>query len=273
MKKVMYGGLFLLTMGVAMYGCKKEMQPGNHNQTENTQEERLFIENLTSELKSAKQQFVATKAKSVDPTFSTNPFDAVGVEHNIQLAAIHNHPDFVKDAETTLQIFNSNHRASTGKPIITDMEAALSSTTDFISAVISNGELNYNWINGLAIPFLEKQTLIVYFQTMYSTDNIELRVALSKVIEVSVKNSWLFNSASKERLLTSFSIFRHSTVYWSDFDEYAGLSPFSEAVDALVAEWCMDGTIGVEGYDVSCPGVANQVGSAVSAVFDVLFRF
>jgi hypothetical protein len=108
---------------------------------------------------------------------------------------------------------------------------------------------------------------------MYSTDNIQLRVALSKVMEVAVKNSWLFNSASKERLLTTFAIFRHSTVYWSDFDGYAGLSSFSEAVDALVAEWCMDGTIAPSGYDVSCPGVANQIGSAVSAVFDVLFRF
>jgi hypothetical protein len=273
MKKLVYGGLFLLIIGVVMYGCKKETLPGNQNQTENAEAERLFIENLTSEIENVKEYFVETKSSSVDPTFPTNPFDAVGVEHNVQLAAIHNHSGFVKDAETTLQIFNSNHRESTGKPIITDLEDALSSTTDFISAVIQNGELNYNWINSLNIPFLEKGTLTLYFQTMYSTDNIQLRVALSKVMEVAVKNSWLFNSASKERLLTTFAIFRHSTVYWSDFDGYAGLSSFSEAVDALVAEWCMDGTIAPSGYDVSCPGVANQIGSAVSAVFDVLFRF
>lgn len=274
MKKLIYGVLAITLIGGAFYACNKE----NNNQRSGNiismqDDEREFIKALEEKIAVIKKNHVPSKNSSIDPTYSNNQFDYIGVNHNVQLGQIHNHPNFTKDAQVTLQVFNSVHLSNTGKPIITDINAALSSTSEYFEAVVENGEVSETWINSLSIPNLEKQTLNLYFATMYGTNDIQLRVNLSKGMELAVKNSFLHSSASKERLLTTFAIFRHSTVYWSTFDGYAGLSPLSEAIDALVAEWCMDGTISSpSGYDISCPGVANGIGAAVSAIFDVVHR-
>ena len=265
MKKVIYGSLFLASICIGIMGCQKEFQP-NGEEDDTAMQERLFLENLKAELEETKLTFQTTKS-SVNPAFPANPFDAVGIKHNVDLEAIHSHPNFIKDPMVALQVFNQNHRDNTGMAIVTNSEGALQTITRYSSGVISNDQLNYDWMNSLNVSFVERQTLALYFTSVYSTDNINLRVALSKVIEVAVKNSFFYNGASKERLLSCFSIFRHSTVYWDDFDGYAGLNPYSAAVDALVAFGCV--YMGEwNGFDIGCPGVAGGIAAVVSAVFD-----
>jgi hypothetical protein len=230
-----------------------------------------LVDKIKAEMDKTKAEFVETRSGGANPAFPANPYDFIGAEHNVRMEFVHNHENFTKDASKALEIYDGYFVLNNKKNIITDNAKALSSANNYYSKVVKDGQMNYEWINSLPIPEIEKQITVLYYTTLLDIDNINLRIGLSKSTEAIVINSDL-SADSKERLLRGFAIFRYSSSYWSNFEIYPGLSPLSEAVDAWVTNLCMDGDISIEGMDVTCPGTAYQIGAAFSIVFDILTR-
>lgn len=275
MKKLIYGGLFLALVGIVFVGCKKEeskvLRKQNSHDSKLTTNEQKFLSDLKITIKQKSSNFVYTKSTEVDPSFQDNPYDYIGSNHNSQLNELHNNPNYNDNPIDVINLFNDLN-SKKGHPLYNNSEQVLSDINYYKSEVFTEqNNISNDWINSLSSPFFEKQTLKLYFLSVSSSDNLQLRIAISKVIESAVKESPFYSSESKRRLLTLASIFRYSSSYWTDFGNSTPqeIDIFSK-FDAAIAERCMDGTYMPDGYDVSCSGIANQVGSLYSAVFRIM---
>lgn len=266
MKKIIFGSLFLGVTGIAILSCKKE---NNLNLESNDVTHENVAEQISIELDILKRQFETAKT-TVDPSFSYDPHDAIGAEHNLKLAAIHDHADFELDVMNILEIFDENtYRDNLTHPI-TNFVDAENTVTNFVNTVLPNGEPDYEWFNTLDISKLEKDILVTYFQNMYSTNDIDLRIEMSKVVERIVADNATLSTDSKERMLIQFAIFRHSSHYWENFDDYAAVGPFAAYCDAVMMDLCLSGDFMPGGIDLSCSGSAYQFSQLFSAVVDAL---
>lgn len=148
------------------------------------------------------------------------------------------------------------------------MDSAFNELKSFGDRVIVNDTISALWIESLLISELEKSILHTYFYEVASTDDIAMRIDISKSTEDDVIATIHLENDAKERLLQCFSLYRYSTYYWDSFEGYEGMSPWSQFVDALISQGCVEGHFTGSGIDVSCSGAAYFIGSLGSALAD-----
>lgn len=112
MKKSIYVGVFLIFAGTTFIGCEKENSDSYQGNIQNKSNlsvgESEFMIELIENINRTKNNFQSNKSV-VDPSYSTNPYDQIGIDHNSQLTELHNHPEFTLDGKRIVQLFNDIH--------------------------------------------------------------------------------------------------------------------------------------------------------------------
>ncbi len=251
----------IILAGVIFYSCSKEDK--QINKTQNVVNDfKQIINNVD----------ITSFNKAIDVYFPENPYDSIGILHNIVLQKLN---------EQNLLLYNSNI-----KDVISSLEIIFNKTlndNDYIgyvkqlkSEIIIN-EVDYNesFINSLnTLTIDEKEIVNNYFLTMFSTTDVGGIIAKSKAAEHFIINSNSFSNIEKERMLKTFAIFRHSSSFWADFNKLKLnkhlAKVLASAVDAI-SYYCAANCINVNCDDFQDGKDLHMYSGLMSSIYYVLF--
>lgn len=247
-----------LTLGVSallFLGSCEKVKKTSPTESNNHESEAIMASMERSVAEASKETYGAVQHNqysrtSTDyPAFTSNPFNSAGLEHNNYLDFMKSQPDFDPNhnIELNTRLFNRLRglRGIAPQPqslLIADMQNIVSKLYTREGSTI---QYKISFFDGLAIPTLEKSIAKLYFSTMNGQQaNVYERVALSKVIETEVNainNADLLSAESKQRLLSSFAVYRYSTYYWNVENPTPPNSnyiyPIGDYIDCAIYNW------------------------------------
>jgi hypothetical protein len=203
---------------------------------------------------------------------SLNPFDHHGIEHNSILSHLHDieatqgdlsHLISEFEDHTNLEVYKS---PSYFEQLVSDIKSEIYD---------SNYEYIPDFMNSFQgrLPQLEINIVNSYFETIAVCDTLDVRINMSKAAESFVINSDSLTSESKDRMLLTFALYRHSTCFWdSEQDDDRNPLKMCDIFDAIGAYIAMndpDIPVGV----IENGAEVNEFASLFSAVCCAVLGF
>ncbi|MFO7789553.1 MAG: hypothetical protein ACQES0_00355 [Bacteroidota bacterium] len=158
-----------------------------------------------------------------------NPYDSVGIKHNVILTEIYSDSNLNKTLTEVMEIFKNDYGVIFLQPESYYAEL-MESTIERV--YFQDGSYNPEYINSTdSATSTEKQIINDYFETMKETPELEKRIVLTKESESFILNSQLSNDV-KRRILITFTLYRHSTYFWSRFENKSNVID-ADLLDAI----------------------------------------
>jgi hypothetical protein len=153
---------------------------------------------------------------SVSKSGDINPHDHWGEKHYDGMYYVVNHPNY---SNNKYAIYNLLDSFAINSNWSTFGDTALVSFAQNSPSVILNsqGFIKSSFYNSLEgkIPATEFALFKLYYDSIPYIINLNDRVEASLAFEQNVNNTMLAR-AQKERLLRSYAIYRHSTIFWNN---------------------------------------------------------
>ncbi len=160
-------------------------------------------------------------AKSIGVNFEMNPFDSIGIKHNVTVKQFFEEGYLAGDIATLIEGLKAKVEFTKEPNFYPEMIKSLKSKT-------YTEDMKYNplFINtvGEHIPEIEKGLVNSYFEILSGIKDVNLRISISKEAEIFILNNIELKDDSKKRILTTFALYRHSTSFWDDKTNPQGLS-------------------------------------------------
>jgi len=242
----------LLVSGVIFYSCTKD---------KNIKESKKDIVNeFVETLNSSKASF---QSKSLEIGYPENPYDSMGIIHNNILEKVNNHNSLntnIYEAISFLEhIFNKQ----------LDDNFYINEFKKFkLQIIINDTAYNTEFINSLTnISNEEKGLVNNYFLILLHSKDINEVIYLSKVAELYIINNTNLSSKEKERILSTFAIFRNSSSFWVKINPQKLSSWYNNLMFAVadgVARYCIANCIHVNCDDFQDGKDVNMYTSTMS---------
>lgn len=236
----------------------------------NTTPENALIIRIQEETAKVIQQFEdgSYGSNRAGEAFPHNPFDEEAAKHNEVLQFIFDHPDFTPTVTvaTLVDIVNEFSLQNDGTIEFPDTDEIIE-LVDFLFANITTPDGSFDpagFINVLNMPQIEKTILQDYLNATISTENVSLRIAISKVTEaLIIADKSALTQFSRDRLLIIIGTARYSHFFW---DNFPGLGP-GDDIPLATVDWLAAAQF--SSRDATVCGV-EEYAALVSAVFAAL---
>ncbi|PHR47973.1 MAG: hypothetical protein COA32_05430 [Fluviicola sp.] len=263
---ILAGGLFT--------SCEKEEVIGfspNDSSDENLKSEleELFEETREEHnfsLKSSGQLNVPLSNKK-------NPFDIVGEKHNEALDLIRSQSSSDFDICQLTDLINREYNLNNAFNC-SDINNSFDSGKDlFFNGNNYSSQLFDNLLSNNEISTNERNILNSTTIAVFGANNMNQKIALLKAAENYTRNYPHISEESRDRILTSFAIFRYSSFYWeieeADDVELA-CSVCVAAADAYAYYWALNSP-DVDDNVIQDNATAYSFSSLVSRVAEVIY--
>ena len=266
--------LSVILAGGIFTSCKKEnvlTTSPNNNYDENLESEleELFLqtkEEHSQNLKSSNQLNVPLPNKK-------NPYDIVGVKHNEALDLIRSQNNSKFDICQLTDLIQREYDVKNAFSC-SDISNTFNSGRDmFFNNNNYSSQLFDNLLDENKISANERNILNSTTSAIFNANNMNQKIALLKASENFTRNYPHISEDARQRILTSFAIFRYSSFYWEidEADEVElACSVCVAAADAYAYYWALNSP-DVDDNVIQDNATAYSFSSLVSSVAEVIY--
>lgn len=171
--------------------------------------------------------------RTIDCSNRNNPKDHAGIMHNLILEDLYNENYITDSIEYLIEGFElvSGYEVEESASFIVEL-------FNHIDSLVYDefGRYSRNFLNTLSseLPSNELEIMNEFFENVDGCDTLHLRISMALATEGFVITSTSLSSESKDRMLTTLSIYRHSTCFWDDkYDDQNNSLRRADVFDAM----------------------------------------
>jgi hypothetical protein len=267
MKKLIYF-VFAVALGVLIYSCTKEND--DNNVIGKDEKSNSIVQDLNTIFNNIKNNNSLSKLNVIVEN-EENPFDNVGVDHNIALAHLmaQNYTDStfcnsLSEMEREFEV-EVNYNCQEVLSIIEDgkiktFDSLGNYKTDLLDELLKDDKISEN----------EYSIVNTTVESVFASNNLNEKIELLKVAEEYTMNSQILTEVEKFRILSTFAVYRYSSYYW-EIEQTERVNPIVAVADALAMYWALHSELSEVNDGVEAGIISTLVSAGVAVLVDIVF--